>query len=52
MGMSQRALAEKSGLKRSTISGIERGERNPSLGVIEKIAESLDVSLAELFVRI
>lgn len=49
IGLSQEELADKAGLDRSYIGGIERGERNPTLSVIEKIAGGLDVPLAELF---
>ena len=48
-GLTQEELADRAGLDRSYIGGVERGERNPSLSVIEKIAEGLDVTLAELF---
>ena len=48
-GLTQEDLADRSGLDRSYIGGVERGERNPTLSVIERIAESLGVSLAELF---
>ena len=48
-GLTQEELADDAGLDRSYIGGVERGERNPSLSVIEKIAEGLDVTLAELF---
>lgn len=48
-GLTQEELADHSGLDRSYIGGIERGERNPTLSVIEKIAEGLGVTLAELF---
>jgi transcriptional regulator with XRE-family HTH domain len=47
--LTQEDLAERSGLDRSYIGGVERGERNPTLSVIERIAGSLGVSLAELF---
>lgn len=47
--ISQEQLAADSGLDRSYIGGVERGERNPSLMVIEKIARGLKVSLSELF---
>ena len=36
-------------LDRTYIGGIERGERNVSLINIEKIAETLKISLSELF---
>ncbi len=46
---SQMALALKSGLDRTYIGGIERGERNIALKNIEKIAKVLGVSIDELF---
>lgn len=46
---SQMALAEKAGLDRTYIGGIERGERNLGLKNIQKIAKALGVSLSELF---
>ena len=48
-GFTQEDLADRSGLDRSYIGGIERGERNPTLTVIEKIASGLGLSVAELF---
>lgn len=48
-GLTQEELADQSGLDRSYVGGVERGERNPTLGVIEKIAKGLGISLAELF---
>ncbi len=46
---SQMDLALKSGLDRTYIGGIERGERNVALRNLEKLAKALGVSLAELF---
>lgn len=48
-GLTQEELAERAGLDRSYIGGVERGDRNPTLIFIEKIAEGLDIDLAELF---
>lgn len=47
--LSQEELAFKSGVHRTYLGGIERGERNPSLKNIAAIAEALGVSLSELF---
>lgn len=47
-GFSQEAFAEASGLDRSYYGSIERGERNVALRNIERIAETLGLSLAEL----
>lgn len=46
---SQMDLANKAGLDRTYVGGIERGERNLALKNIEKLAKALDVSLEELF---
>jgi transcriptional regulator with XRE-family HTH domain len=46
---SQITLANKAGLDRTYMGGIERGERNVGLKNIEKIAKSLGVSIDELF---
>jgi transcriptional regulator with XRE-family HTH domain len=46
---SQMSLANKAGLDRTYIGGIERGERNVGLVNIQKIAKALDVSIEELF---
>ncbi len=46
---SQEDLAFKSGLHRTYLGGIERGERNPSLKNIAAIAKALNISLEELF---
>jgi transcriptional regulator with XRE-family HTH domain len=43
------ALAARSGVSRSMISLIERGESSPTAVVLEKLAAALDVTLASLF---
>ena len=47
--LSLEALAARSGVSRSMISVIERGESSPTAVVLEKLATGLDVTLASLF---
>jgi transcriptional regulator with XRE-family HTH domain len=47
---SQEQLALESGLARSYVSGVERGIRNISLKNICKLAETLEISPAELLI--
>tara|TARA_B100000963_G_C22628449_1_gene673609 strand:+ start:53 stop:268 length:216 start_codon:yes stop_codon:yes gene_type:complete len=48
-GLSQEAFAHKADLDRTYISSIEKGERNVSLVVIEKIAIALEIEISNLF---
>ena len=48
-GLSLEALATRSGVSRSMISLIERGESSPTAVVLEKLAAGLGVMLASLF---
>lgn len=48
-GLSLEALAQRSGVSRSMISLIERGESSATAVVLEKLATSLGVALAHLF---
>jgi transcriptional regulator with XRE-family HTH domain len=48
-GLSLDALAGKSGVSRSMLSLIERGESSPTAVVLEKLASGLGVTLASLF---
>lgn len=47
--LSQEELAFKTGVHRTYLGSIERGERNPSLKNITAIAKALNVTLAQLF---
>ena len=47
--LSQIELAERAGLDRTYVSGIERNIRNPSLKNLQKIAEALGSDLDVLF---
>ena len=48
LGISQEELADRAGLHRTYVSGVERGVRNPTLTVIEKLAQALGVTIAAL----
>ncbi|MYM66889.1 helix-turn-helix domain-containing protein [Pseudoduganella sp. FT55W] len=48
-GLSLDALAARSGVSRSNISLIERGESSPTAAVLDKLASALGVALAALF---
>ena len=48
-GLSQRKLARASGVSNATISLIEHDRTDPSMGLLKRILESLDVSFAEFF---
>ena len=48
-GLSQGDVGKILKVHRTYISGIERGVRNPSLKVIEKISKTLGVTTKELF---
>jgi transcriptional regulator with XRE-family HTH domain len=47
--MTQEQLADEAGLDRSYVGGVERGERNVSLGNIARIARALRVPPHKLF---
>lgn len=46
--MSQERLGLESGLDRTYVGGIERGERNPSYGNLIKIADCLETPLSQI----
>ena len=47
-GISQEELADRAALHRTYISGVERGVRNPTVVVLEKVADALGVELSAL----
>lgn len=49
LGLSLDALARRSGVSRSMISVIERGESSPTAVVLEKLATALNVTLPAMF---
>src|SRR6476646_9614566 len=48
LGISQEELAARAGLHRTYVSEVERGERNPSITSIEKLAQALEISITSL----
>lgn len=48
---SQEKLAEWAEIDRTYVSMIERGKRNPTLEIANRLAEALDVRLSELIRR-
>ncbi len=51
-GLSQEKLAEQAKLHRTYIGMIERGEKNITLGNIEKLSKALKTQISELFVMV
>ena len=47
-GFSQESFADHCGLHRTYISGIERGVRNPTVVILDKIAKALKVPVGVL----
>jgi transcriptional regulator with XRE-family HTH domain len=48
-GWSQKELAEESGVGQDTISGIESGRHEPRPSTLRKLADALDVEVADFF---
>lgn len=47
-GWSQEDLADRAGLHRTYVSGVERGVRNPTITIVAALAKALGVPPAEL----
>lgn len=47
-GLSQEALADKADMHRNEISLLERGEREPKIGTVARLAKALGVPTADL----
>lgn len=51
-GWSQEEFAAVSGLHRTYIGAVERGEKNLTISTIHTLARTLDTTIAQLFQRI
>ena len=49
MGLSQRTLADQTGIDRSGIARIEMGERDPRLSEVATLVEALRIDISQLF---
>lgn len=49
LGITQRALARKAGVPSSTVSLVEGGRTNPSIGSLKRLLDAAGLSLAEFF---
>ena len=47
-GWSQEAFADEAGIHRTYVSDIERGARNPTIAVVQKLAKPLGVKAGSL----
>lgn len=47
-GWSQEDYADRAGIHRTYVSDIERGRRNPSITIVEKLAKALKVTASSL----
>jgi transcriptional regulator with XRE-family HTH domain len=47
--LSQEGLAADAGVDRTYVSRLERGLENPTVGILDKLADVLSVPIAELF---
>jgi transcriptional regulator with XRE-family HTH domain len=49
-GLSQEILAADAGIDRTYVSRLERGLENPTVGMLEQLADALDATIVEFFV--
>lgn len=47
-GLSQEELAHRAKIHQTYLSGVERGRRNPTAVVMQRIAEALDADIEDL----
>ena len=47
-GWSQEEFADRAGIHRTYVSDLERGSRNPTIVIVERLALALDISASDL----
>ena len=47
-GWSQEEFADRAGLHRTYVSAVERGVRNPTLSVLERLSKALGISITAM----
>ena len=50
-GLSQEELADRSRVHQTYISGVERGVRNPTVLVLQRIAQALELDIGDIVGR-
>jgi transcriptional regulator with XRE-family HTH domain len=50
-GLSQEELADRANIHQTYLSGVERGKRNPTITVLQRIAEALGADIEDLVKR-
>jgi transcriptional regulator with XRE-family HTH domain len=50
-GLSQEELADRAQIHQTYLSGVERGRRNPTIIVLQRIAEALNADITDLVER-
>lgn len=51
LGLTQKQLSELSGIDQADISKLEKGDRNPTVKLLQKLAKAMDMSLEIRFVK-
>ncbi len=50
-GLSQEELADRAEIHQTYLSGVERGKRNPTITVLQRIAEALGADIEDIVRR-
>ena len=49
-GWSQEEFADRAGIHRTYVSDLERGSRNPTIVIVERLALALEISASDLLI--